>query len=270
MSSTTLSRGGAQVWQWRGFIASSVSRELRSRYARSLFGWVWLLLPPLVLIAIYTMVFSRLMRSTGLPNDGPFAYSIFLCAGLLTWQWFTELMSRVVGLFSTHATLVKKTAVPWPVLLSVDLMVSGFGLVVQLGLFALLMVAVDQWPGWRAAAFVPLLAAQGLLAVGLGFGLAVFQVFFRDIGMMLPLVLQVWFWMTPIVYPATALPVSLQPLLQWNVMTPVVQGYQSVALDAPVQVDWRGVAWVALLGLVALALSVRLLRRNAAQIRDEL
>lgn len=249
---------------------SSVSRELRARYARSLFGWVWLLLPPLVLIAIYTLVFSRLMRSTGLPNQGPYAYSIFLCAGMLTWQWFSELLSRVVALFTTHATLVRKTPVPWPALLAVDVVVSTCGLAIQLALFAVLLIVLGQWPGWRAAYFLPILAAQGVLAVGLGLGLAVFHVFFRDVGLMVPLVLQVWFWMTPVVYPIGALPAELQQVLQWNLATPLVQGYQAVTAGAGTAIDWVRIAGVAVLGLLALGFSARLVRRNAGLIRDEI
>jgi len=269
-SQTSLTRSGAQIWTWRGFIVASVVRELRARYSRSLFGWLWLLLPPLILIAIYTLVFSKLMRGAGLPDHGPYTYSIFLCAGMLTWQWFSELLSRVVGLFTNYASLIKKTTVPWPALLTVDLLATGFGLVVQMGLFALLLVAVDLWPGWRVLLFVPLLAVQALLAVGLGLGLAVFQVFFRDVGLMIPLVLQVWFWMSPIVYPITALPPAFQPILHWNIVTPLVQAYQAVALFPDVPVNWRGVATVGVVGLVACWVSVRLMRRNLSLIRDEI
>ncbi len=270
ISQSTLFRGGVQAWTWRGFILASAGRELRSRYVRSLFGWFWLVLPPAVLIAIYTVVFSRLMRGGGLPDHGPYTYSIYLCAGLLTWQWFSELLSRVAGLFTNHANLLKKTPVPWYALLAVDLLVTGFGMVVQLGLFALLLVAVGQWPGWAALQYLPLLAVQALLAVGVGLGLGVLQVFFRDVGLALPLVLQVWFWMTAIVYPLAVLPEPVQNLLQWNLMAPIVQGYQNVVISPESGVPWGSVGVVTLLAALALALSLRMVRRNRGPIRDEL
>ena len=270
ISHSILLRGGAKVWTWRGFILASVVRELRGRYSRSLFGWVWLVLPPAVLIAIYTLVFSRLMRGAGLPDHGPYTYTIFLCAGLLTWQWFSELLSRVVALFTNHATLLKKTAVPWYALLAVDVLVTGFGMVVQMGLFALLLLVLGQWPGWPAVAYIPLLLVQALLAVGLGLGLAVLQVFFRDVGLALPLVLQVWFWMTAIVYPLSALPGRAQELLQWNLMMPLMQGFQNIAMQPGDGVPWRGVAIVACISALALLASLRLLHRNRGLIRDEL
>lgn len=245
-------------------------RELRARYARSLFGWVWLVLPPAVLIAIYSLVFSRLMRGAGLPDHGPYTYAIFLCAGLLPWQWFSELLTRVVGLFTNYATLLKKTAVPWYALLVVDVLVTGFGMVVQMGLFAVFLLVVGQWPGWSAALFLPLLLAQALLAVGLGLGLAVLQVFFRDVGLAVPLVLQVWFWMTAIVYPLSALPDGAQHLLAWNVMSPLVQGYQNLAMPTEQGVWWVGVGGVVAFSVLALLASLRLVYRNRGLIRDEL
>lgn len=268
--SSSFSTGCAQVWKWRGFVLATVGRELRARYARSLFGWGWLLLPPLVLIAIYTLVFSRMMRSAGVPDLGPYGYSVFLCAGMLTWQWFGELLSRVAGLFTNHATLIKKTPVPWPALLASDVLVSTFGLAVQLGLFGVLLLVLGLWPGWPAAWFLPLLFTQGLLAVGLGLGLSVLHVFFRDVGMSIPLVLQVWFWLTPIVYPLSAVPPAFQGLLSWNVVTPVVQGYQAIVTQPVPAIDWRGVGLLLVVALLAVAGSLRLMHRNRTLIRDEI
>jgi homopolymeric O-antigen transport system permease protein len=270
ISHSTFLRGGAQVWTWRGFILASAIREIRSRYARSLFGWVWLVVPPAVLIGIYALVFSRLMRGAGLPDLGPYTYAIFLCAGLLTWQWFSDLLARVVGLFTNHATLLKKTTVPWYALLTVDVLVTGFGAAVQMGLFAGLLLALGLWPGWAALSYIPLFFAQGLLAVGLGLGLAVLQVFFRDVGLALPLVLNVWFWMSAIVYPLSALPGWAQELLQWNLMMPLVQGYQNVVIRPAEGVAWGGVATVAAVAAVALLFSLRLMHRNRGLIRDEI
>ncbi len=270
ISHSILLRGGAKVWTWRGFIVASAAREIRSRYSRSLFGWLWLVAPPAILIAIYALVFSRLMRGAGLPDNGPYTYSIFLCAGLLTWQWFAELMARVVGLFTNHATLLKKTSVPWYALLAVDVLVTGFGMAVQMALFAVLLLVAGQWPGWPAAAYIPLLLTQALLAVGLGLGLAVLQVFFRDVGLAVPLVLQVWFWMTAIVYPLSALPGWAQEVLRWNLMMPLIQGFQNIAIQPADGVPWRGVIAVACVSTLALMASLRLLHHNRGPIRDEL
>jgi lipopolysaccharide transport system permease protein len=106
--------------------------------------------------------------------------------------------------------------------------------------------------------------------VGLGLGLAVLQVFFRDVGLAVPLVLQVWFWMSAIVYPLAALPDWGQGLLQWNFMLPVVQGYQDIVIRPGQGVAWGGVAIVAAVAVVALLCSLRLMQRNRDLIRDEI
>ena len=254
---------------WRGFILGAAVRDLRARYARSLFGWFWLIFPPAVMIGIYTLVFSRLTRGVGVPDHGPYTYSIFLCAGMLTWQWFSELATRVVGLFTNHASLLKKTPTPWYALLAVEVLVTSTGLAIQMALFALLLVLVGHWPGWNWLLMLPLLAAQGIFAIGLGLGLSVFQVFLRDVGMTVPLALQVWFWLTPIVYPIAMLPESVRHWFGLNPMTAIVQGYQSVVLPGDATIDWRMVAIVAAIGATALVGSVRLVRRNMAMMRDE-
>ncbi|HEY0879042.1 MAG TPA: ABC transporter permease [Zeimonas sp.] len=270
MSSTaTFSRRVSALRQWRGFVLGAAVRELRARYARSLFGWIWLIVPPAVLIGIYTLVFSRMTRGAGLPDHGPYTYSIFLCAGMLTWQWFSELATRVVGLFTNNATLLKKTPTPWYALLAVEIVVTTAGLAIQMALFALLLALAGHWPGWNWLLMLPLLAAQGMFAIGLALGLAVFQVFLRDVGLTVPLVLQVWFWLTPIVYPASALPESYRHLLDLNLMTPIVQGYQSAVLFDGAGIDWRGAAFVAVLGAAAFLGSIRLVRRNLPAMRDE-
>jgi lipopolysaccharide transport system permease protein len=166
--------------------------------------------------------------------------------------------------------LLKKTAVPWYALLAVDVLVTAFGMAVQMALFAALLLAVGLWPGWAALQYIPLLLAQGLLAVGLGLGLAVLQVFFRDVGLAVPLVLQIWFWMSAIVYPLSALPGWSQEMLQWNLMMPIVQGFQNIVISPAEGVPWVRVAGVVAFSIVALLFSLRLMQRNRGLIRDEI
>ena len=265
-----LLRGPGLLWQWRGFIASSVWRELQARYARSLLGGVWLILPSLVMIAVYAVVFTHLMRGTGLPDHGPYTYSVFLCAGMLTWQWFSELLTRSMVVFTQHAALIRKTTVPWVVLLACDALVATAGLAIQVVLLAALLAGAGLWPGWSWAAALPVLLVQGMLAVAIGLLLSVFHVFFRDVGLAVPLALQFLFWLTPIVYPAGILPSELSPWLAWNLLTPIVEAYQSIVVPGYRQVNWPAIGHTAVIAAAILALALMLVRRNLAAIRDEL
>lgn len=264
-------RDPSSPWAWRGFILASALRELQARHARSLMGWIWLLLPPLVLIAIYALVFSRLMRGGGLPDHGPYTYSLYLCAGMLPWQWFSEVLTRSAGLFVQHAQVIKKTAVPWGALLAVEVLVATFGFAIQLGLLALFVAFAGVLPDARALlAWLPVLALQGLLAVALGLSLSVFNVFFRDVGMALPVVLQVWFWLTPLVYPMAALPEALQQLVLLNPATALAQSAQAAFVPGMPAASLPALLVIAFASMALLWAGIRMAQRNLAQVRDEL
>jgi len=265
------SRDARSPWAWRGFVVSTALRELRARHARSLMGWVWLLLPPLALIAIYALVFSRLMRAGGLPDHGPYTYSVYLCAGMLPWLWFSEILQRASMLFVQQAQVIKKTAVPWGALLAVEVLVACFGLAVQLLLFALLLGIAGIAPQWsELLAWLPALAVQGLLALALGVPLGVFNVFFRDVGMAVPIALQIWFWLTPLVYPLAALPEALQPWVLLNPATAFAQSAQAAFVPGLSGASATTLGLIAVFSGALLWAGTRMARRNLPQLRDEL
>ena len=88
------------LWNYRDFVASSIRRELRMRYAGSALGAAWQVLSPLALILIYTIVFAELMRTRLTGVDDRFGYAIFVCSGLLAWNMFTEILLRSQGMLS--------------------------------------------------------------------------------------------------------------------------------------------------------------------------
>src|SRR3546814_999156 len=100
------------LWSYRGFILGSVKREFQSKYRNSLLGAAWTVLNPLAMILVYTVIFSQIMRAKLPGIDSTFAYSIYLCAGLLTWGLFAEIVGRSQNVFLEHANLLKKLSFP--------------------------------------------------------------------------------------------------------------------------------------------------------------
>src|SRR5690554_225836 len=102
----------SSLWHYRGFVLGSVQREFQSRYRNSLLGALWTIINPLAMIIVYTVIFSRLMpaRLPGVDND--LGYGIYLCAGLLTWGLFAEILGRGQAVFLEHANLLKKLSFP--------------------------------------------------------------------------------------------------------------------------------------------------------------
>jgi len=258
-----------QLWHYRRFIAGSVVREFRSRFKRSLLGALWLLLAPFAMILIYTLIFSHVMQARVPGASQPYSYSIFICAGLLPWQWFSELVTRNTGLFLDNASLIKKNNFPRMVLPVINFLSSGVNFALSWGIFCGFLLLSGAWPGWIMLLILPLLALQAIFASALGFFLGVVNVFFRDVGNAVALVFQFWFWLTPIVYSFKSLPAWLSPYLQMNPMTPLITAYHAVIVDAAPP-DWASLDVVALPALGLLALSTWVYRKASAQIMDEI
>jgi lipopolysaccharide transport system permease protein len=257
------------LWRSRGLVLGSVRRDFQARYRNTMLGAAWAVLQPLAMIAVYTMVFSQVMHAR-LPGDvSRFGYSIYLCAGVLTWGLFAEIVLRAQQMFLDHANLLKKVHFP---LLCLPVIVVGNGLLnfaIIFGLFTVFLLGSGHFPGVVFAALLPLLLLEVALAIGLGLVLGVLNVFFRDVGQFFQIALQLWFWCTPIVYPAAILPPALRELLVWNPMAPLIAGFQEVLLHGRAP-DWTALLPTALAALLLCALGLRLLRRRAGDMVDEL
>lgn len=257
------------VWQYRGFVLSSVKREFRGKYLNSLLGGVWAVLNPLAMILVYTVIFSNVMGAK-LPGSAlTYAYSVYLCAGVLTWGLFSEIVGRSLTVFIDNANIIKKISFPRLCLPAIVVANAVVNFAIIFALFLVFLVVSGQFPGWVIVDLVPLLALQVLFAVGLGMVLGVLNVFFRDVGHFFGVFVQFWFWLTPIVYPIEAIPADLRPIIALNPMTSVVSGYQSILVfgRAP---DWLSLLPVAVLTLVCLGLGLMLFRRLSGDLVDEL
>ena len=260
------------IWRYRGFVQGSIRREIVTQYRGSLLGAAWVLIGPMAMILIYTLVFSHLMRSRLVGVDSAFGYSIFLCAGLLPWTFFAESLTRLQAVFVTNGNLMKKAMFPRICLPIVALGVAGFNFVVIVSLFLIFLVVSGSFPGLLLLAALPALSVQIALATGLGMLFATLNVFFRDVGQAVTLLLQFWFWLTPIVYPLASLPGWAQSVLVWNPLAVIVSHYQSILLyqRVPDPAAWLGLCGVAGIALALLWLGLATYRRRVGEMVDEL
>jgi len=258
------------LWAYRGFVLGSVKREFQLKYRNSLLGAAWTVLNPLAMIVVYTVIFAEVMKARLPGVDTTFAYSIYLCAGALTWGLFSEIVGRAQNIFLEHANLIKKLAFPRMTLPVIVILSAGLNFAIIFGLFLLFLMLTDSFPGWSLLAMIPVLIIQVAFSVGLGVTLGVLNVFFRDVGQFFGIFLQFWFWLTPIVYPASVLPESLQSVLpRWNPMAPIIAAYQGIFVTGQWP-DWSTLRIPAVVALVFCAFGLRLFRRRAGEMVDEL
>lgn len=257
-------------WRYRGFIRSSIRTDYRARFARSKLGALWMIIHPLVNAAILALVLAEVMSAKlpGMPGDR-YAYALYLVAGMLAWSLFAEVTTRCLTIFIESGNLLKKLVFPR---ICLPLIVTGTALLNNVLLFvaALAIFALLGRVPTAQAAWIPLLMTIPLaLGLGLGLLLGVFNVFVRDVGQAVPVVLQLGFWFTPIAYLPSLLPERFAKMLQLNPMTPVVQSYQNVMLYGTPPV-WQGLAWVLALTLALLFVVLFMFRRASADLVDAL
>lgn len=257
------------LYHYRYFIFSGVKRDFQLRYNRSVLGILWIFIQPLTIILMYTMVFSHLMKAKIPGNSSPLGYSIFLCSGLLTWNFFVEILSRGQGIFLEHANLIKKSAVPKICLPVAASLTSFVNLLIVFSLFLIFLAVTGNFPGFNLIFFIPVVLVQLLFSFSLGLILGVVNVFFRDIGQMMGLIIQLWFWGTPIVYAEDILPAWVKPLVNLNPMTFFVKTYQTIMLNNG-NIAWRELAWQIILSLMITIVAFKVLKRQEHEMADEL
>jgi lipopolysaccharide transport system permease protein len=257
------------LWAYRGFILGSVKREFQSKYRNSLLGAAWTVINPLAMIVVYTVIFSQIMRAKLPGVNSTFAYSIYLCAGLLTWGLFAEIVGRAQNTFLEHANLLKKLSFPrlcLPVTVVANALLN-FSIV--FGLFSIFLLITGTFPGLVYVALIPVLVILVAFAIGLGISLGVLNVFFRDVGQFFGIVIQFWFWLTPIVYPISILPESVRALMGYNPMTNLMGAFQSILVTGQWPA-WQGLLPVTILAIAMCALGMHLFRKHAGEMLDEL
>lgn len=258
------------LWAYRSFVWSSVLREFHGKYRESLLGAFWSVANPLAMIVIYTVVFGQLMRpKLGGHEETPFAFSIYLCAGVITWGLFAEMLGRLNGVFLENGNLIKKSNFPricLPAIVAISALIN-FGIV--FGLYLVFLALIGHWPGWLLLAVVPLLVLQVFFALGLGIFLGTLNVFFRDVSQLTGIVLQFWFWLTPIVYVFDSLPEVARNVLQYNPLQALLVNYQTLFLSQRMP-DFSSLMPLAALSVFFLLLGARFFLSRVGELVDEL
>ena len=255
------------LWKYRKFILQNAVNDLRHRYAGSTMGVLWNVLNPLSQILVYTLIFSSLMKAHLVHRPSTAGFAVYLCSGLLPWTAFAESVARGTGAFVSNANFLKKLPVPEQVFVAQSALASTMNLLVSMVLLFGLNLATgsDASLSWLLIPII-LLLFQGF-AFGLGVLLGSLNVFFRDIGQVVPILLQLWMWLNPIVYLKTTLPASLQAVLAWNPTFAFIDSIHDAMLNHAVPEAWKwGTMFGWALGMTLVGYAV--MRRLRPEIRD--
>lgn len=246
-----------------------VRRDFSQRYAGSLFGFAWSFIQPLWQLLLLSYVFSLIMRAP-MDDEPTSRFWVFLFCGLLPWTAIHEGILRSATAIVEHAEMVKKIAFPAEILVvavaSTALIHQGITLVIFLG--ALVYVGELAWQNlWMLpVAFV----LQVLLTLGIGYFMAAVQVYFRDAVQLLGLLLNAWFFLTPIVYPLAMIPEEVRPVVLANPLAVLVTLYRWVFLGGDVHIWLGGFAGLIATTLGILVIGVMVFRKLKPGFSDEI
>jgi lipopolysaccharide transport system permease protein len=257
------------LWQYRHFVIGSIRNEFSSRFARSKFGGLWAIFNPLAQVAIYALILSNILQAKMAGIDSQYSFAIYLTAGMLAFNLFSEIVTRCLSVFIANGNLIKKAQFPKIVLPAIAI---GVALLDNILLFLAILVifaVLGHVPSVTIVWLPFLMACTIALSVGIGLILGIFNVFIRDIAQVVPIILQVLFWFTPIVYPLSIIPQSYRHYLYFNPMYPLVKGYQDVLVfgTAP---DITNILVITIVSVGLLLLSFFLFMRANEEMADVL
>ena len=228
----------AWTFAWRGIFWQLVSRTIRTAYLENLSGIAWLLLQPLLLLAVYSFVFTRIFdaRYDGSESIG---FVPFLAVAFWPWTAFSESILRAAGSVTENAALIAKVAFPVELLpLSAVTATFAMNMTGYLAVLAVLQISgVDLHWAWLSAAAWVLLWFY-LFACAIALITSALSVFLRDVAQILPPLMTLWFFTTPILYSSSYLPDQLQELFSWNPATWFIDKIRHALLHGSYSADW--------------------------------
>ena len=237
-------------------------REIKARYKQSFVGYAWVLLNPLAQLLVYSFVFSIVFRFP--TNNIP--YIVFLYAGLLPWTLLQSSITSATQSLVDNSSLLKKVAfprevIPYSSVISkiVDFCFSGL-------LFLALMLILRVPISGSIFLFIPIFAAQLLLTTGISLMFSTFNLFYRDVQHLTNLLLMLWMYMTPVVYPLSLVPERFIWIYKLNPMVGIMEGYRSAIFGYPFEVSI--ILWAAAVSVTVFSIGFYIFKKSEHTFAD--
>jgi lipopolysaccharide transport system permease protein len=258
-----LSAGLTELWSHKSLFLEMTLLRLRVRYKQSLLGWTWAVLPPLVLMVTYTLIFSKLI---GL-NGGDLPYALFIFSGLIPWTFFSTSVSTATAGIVMHRYLISRVAFPREIIplsyVAAALVDLGIGML----MLAAMMCYFGFFPTLNILYAVPVVGMLVVFSAAVALCCSSFQARFRDVGVAMPLLLQVLMFTTPVVYSSAAIPQSVKAIYFANPLAILIEAFRQ-AVASGVSPDVAEMMYCGTVSIVCLVFSYLLFKRLDATLPD--
>ena len=240
-----------ELWAYRELLWVLTARDIKVRYKQAVLGAAWAIIRPFTIMVIFSVVFGQLAQ---IPSDG-YPYPVFVFAALLPWSFFSTAISSSGQSLIGSAHLVTKVYFPR---LLIPLSSIGSGLV-DLTISTAILLLMMLWYGvgwtWHLLAAPILLLAVVFTALGVGTLLSALTVAYRDFTHLTPFLVQIWMFLTPVIYPVSMVPERWQWLLYLNPMTGLVEGFRAAFLGKPFDVIGLGFSFAIALAMLIIGVA---------------
>ncbi len=240
-----------ELWSFRELISILALRDIKVRYKQTALGVAWAVIQPVFMMAIFTLLFGRLAK---IPSDG-IPYPVFVFSGLVVWNFFSASISSCANSLVGSQAMISKVYFPRIIIPLatigvgfVDFMIASMVLLIIMAIYGLVpQVALILLPIFALGIFISVL--------GIGLWLAAITVTYRDFRFVVPFMLQLWMYVTPVIYPVSFIPQDYRWLMYLNPVTGWVSGVRSVFLGTPI--DWLACTSSLVISLILLLIGVR-------------
>jgi lipopolysaccharide transport system permease protein len=246
-----------ELWAHRELLYFLTWRDVKVRYKQTLLGGAWAILQPLLTMVIFTLLFGRLAgfasRTGGVP------YPVFAFAGLLPWTFFSNAITNSGNSLINSANLITKVYFPRMIVPGAAVTAGLVDFAIGFMLLIVLMFYYRLAPGWGLVLLPFLVLLTTLLAVAVGMWLSALNVKYRDVRFAIPFVVQIWMFLSPIIYPTSLIPQKLRFAFLLNPMTGIIDGYRTALFGQPM--NWMGLAISTMITILAFAYASFVFRR---------
>jgi lipopolysaccharide transport system permease protein len=251
-----------EIWLYRELLYFLTVRDVKVRYRQTVLGGLWAILQPFMTMVVFTIFFGSLAK---IPSDS-LPYPIFVYTALLPWQFFSNGITNAGNSIITSQQLITKVYFPRMIIPAASLGCGLLDFVVAFGLLILLMIYYGIYPGVGILLLPFLMIGVAAATLGIGLFLSALNVTYRDFRYVIPFLVQLWLFATPVIYPVTILPERWRWLMNLNPMAGLITSFRSSLLNMPV--PWQDLMVSSLASLVLLVMGMLYYRRMESRFAD--
>jgi len=252
-----------RLYEYRELLKTNIKKDIGGKYKNSFFGVLWSFINPLLQIAVYAFIFPKIIKNN-IPN-----YTVFMVCGLIPWTYFSTTLNRSTFVMIENANILKKVYFPREIL-PISLTISEtVNFMISCLLILIFTIASGISLTWYIVLFPVILLTQFVLQLGIAFILSSVTVYFRDLNHFIGVLLQLFFYATPIVYSVETIPESYRWILKMNPMTYIIEGYRDVFYNHEMP-DMKALAIVFGVSVVVLIIGYWIFKRLQRRFAEEL